>query len=539
MTKKQRWILISVLAGVALAVAISVGGLDVLVTKAVDRRLQAALRDNDKYNVTYRYMAVMLLSHTVELRDVTFSIPPADTITGTEAPVQVHVKHVAFIQYNLLKLLKERQLHIYKVLVDEPEITINLPMVKFTDTIPENIPLKGIDVAHVKVKGGSLHLSHTDNPMRLAVDGINLSLQDICYDLPAATLTYNDSIYRLTLANLDFTTDDGLFRINLGSLQTEDAGAIVAKNLHCYHTISKTALADKLGKVPATWADADITTIQTSPVNIIRQALAKQIDINSINVVGKKVHIFRDVRYAPKKPCPTPQDVILAMKLPVCVHTMQVTLPQLDIELRTQNIGKGLLTVRKAKGKLTNVTNKRGEKLHAKIHAELSNGGVGDVTMNMKMDKAGHFDFAADCKNISGSSFNQFLHPLFGLEASITVNSLTTNYSGDKRHAEGTFCMTYDDIQVHVFKEDTPYQLMAQNAGAINAFAPVVLQRRNPRIIGQQPQSYRVSKNRDPMKNYADYLMGPLLDGVLKTMLPGYLVKTIDKKTSGTQTNKK
>lgn len=538
MTKKQRWILISVLSGIALAVAISVGGLDVVATKFVNRRLQAALRSNDKYQVTYSSLAVMLVSHTVELRDVTFSIAP-DSIQGTEAPLHAHVKYVAIRQYNLIKLLKERQLHVNKIAIHDPEITLNLPMPKLTDTIPANIPLKGIEVGHVKVKGGSVKLSNTGDQMRFAMDDINLSVYDIGYDLQSAALTYNDSTYRLELSNLDLTTPDGLFRIQLNSLETEDAGAVVAKNLHCFHTVSKTSLADKMGKVPATWTDANITSITTSPVNIFRQIHAGQIDINSVRVEGQKVLIFRDVRYPSKKPYPIPQDILLAMKMPLHLQTVQLTLPQLDIELRTQNIGKGLLTVKNANGKLTNITNRRGEKIHAQLHAELSGGGVGDVTMNMKMDKAGHFDFAADCKDVSGSSFNQFMHPLFGMEASIVVNSLTTSYAGDRHRAEGTFCMTYDDIQVHVFKEDTPYQLIAKNAGAINAFAPVVLQRHNPRIIGQRPQSYRVSKNRDKMKDYSDYLMGPLLDGVLKTMLPGYLVKTIDKQTSGTPKTKK
>lgn len=539
MTKKHRWILISVLSGVALFVAVSVGGLDVLATSAIDRRLQASLKANDKFTITYNHLAVMLVSRTVELYGVTFSTARKDTIGEAPTPIDVHVKHVSLRQFGLLRLLKERHLYVDKVVIDHPDIALNLPMVNLADSTPMKMPLKGVDVEQVTVKNGSLRLSNSDSNMRLSLGGVNLAVRDICYDIPDASLSYNDSVYHLSLADLDFTTADGLFRVCLKSLDTKDAGALTAEQLHCFHTVNKSSLAEKKGKIPVTWADVTINNIITSPVNLIRQALAKEIALDQVTVAGRKLHIFRDIRYPAKEPYALPQDLLLAMDVPMHIQTVQMSMPQIEIEMCTQDIAKGSLSVKNVNGTIKNVTNRRGEKMQAKAHAELASGGTGDISFNMQVDKAGHFDFAADCKRVSGENFNQFLHPLFGLEASIVVDRLTTRYSGDRRHASGTFCMTYDDIQVHVFKEDTPYQLIAKNAGAINAFAPVVLQRRNPRIIGQQPQSYEVTATRNVMKNYGVYLMGPLLDGVLKTMLPGYLVKSIDKKTSGANKDKK
>ena len=259
----------------------------------------------------------------------------------------------------------------------------------------------------------------------------------------------------------------------------------------------------------------------------------KELVIDSIFAEAPRTQVLADTYYKAKKPFPMPQEKMLAMPMRMRINTIQVALPQADIAVRMPDAPVGHLGIRKARATITNVSNHPGDKMEAGMHASLSRGGEGDFALTMTMDKAAHFNVAADLKQVKGESFNNFLHPLFGAEAAFVINRLTTRYAGNKHRADGTFCMTYDDIQVHIFKEDTPYKLIAQNAGVINAFAPAVLQRRNPRLPGMPAQTYEVGAKRNEMKIFAIYLIGPLMDGALKTLLPGVIVRQIDKKTAG------
>lgn len=529
---KRSWILFSILAGIVLLVIVGFVCSDAIVTKTVNSKLQEKLQANERFTIGYRHLAVLLGSRTIELKNVVFCTANTDSLGNGEPGLQLHIERVVLRHVSLRRLIKDKHLHIGRIIIDEPDIVVNLPLDRKekTDSAKVNAPLTGIDVEKIKIKDGSLRLRNTGNRMQLSLDDLQLTAHDIGYDITNASLAYNDSLYHIALENLDFTSADGLLRTQMKSLETKDAGAVVAEQLHCFNTVRKTSLADRKGKIPATWFDISLNRITTSPVNLIRQARAKEIAIDNITVDGKKALLYRDVRYPAKKPFPMPQDKLLAMKMPLKINTVQLTIPQFDIEMCTRDIGSGHLQLKQVRGTLANITNRTGDNLTAKIKTALSHGGEGDITLTMKMDKEAHFNVVAGFKDVQGESFNQFLHPLFGAEAFFTINSLKTDYKGDRKRADGTFCMTYDDIQVKVFKEETPYSLIAKNAETINLLAPTVLQRRNPRMQGKEPQSYEVGKERDEMKNFTVYLMGPVLDGVLKTVLPGSIVRGIGKK---------
>lgn len=550
MTKRQK-VWLWVLAGVVLLIGVGFVCSDAIISHMVNKKVKEALQAEERFSISYKYIAVMMGSRTVELRGLDFSTAPAEIKDAAEEAaaeykpaVHVYVDRVSVRLISLLDLIRDRQVNIHQIVIDEPEVTLRLPLdqkalnskdkkqAATADTVKANIPIKSIAVGKIKVKDGSLRLSDAKSKLDVSLDDLRLVANDLGYDIQKGEFTYNDSLYQFSLEDLSFTTPDGLMHIDLKSLDTKDAKEVTLTNLHCFNTVEKLQLADIKGKVPSTWIDVTLKKIQTSPVNIIRQAMNKEISIDRVSVEGSKGLAFRDVRYPPKYPSGMPQEAMLKMPIPLRIKKVNMSMPEFDVELSTLNINRGLLVVKNVSGTLTNVTNKKGEKLHAKVHAALSHGGEGNVNLMLKMDKASHFEFEAKFKDVQGESFNQFLHPLFGAEAYFTIDSLTTHYTGDNKRADGDFCMVYKDIQVHIIKEDAPYNLIAKNAETINILAPAVLQRHNPRIIGQKPQSYAVSKERDVLEEFPIYLIGPMLDGVLKTLLPGFIVRTIDKQTS-------
>lgn len=554
MTRRKRvWITVIVLAGTALLAGIAFVCSDTLVTKTVNSRVRQMIGNAGNYHIDYGSMVVLLGSRTVEIRDIVLCTDTTDSLAESTAGMSIHIKHVALRHISLRRLLQDKHLHIGRLSVDEPEIVIHRPSEKQqkqqaklqnkntrqqTDTTKTQSLLTGIDIGRIKIHDGKVRLSNTGNRMLLTIDDIQLAAHDIGYNMHSDSVSYNDSCYSIALKDISFTSADGLYKTTAESLTTEDAGAVVAKRVHCYNTVKKTALADKKGKVPVTWSDIRLHEVNTSPVNIIRQVLSKKINIDKIRIAGEKVNIYRDVRYKPKKPYPMPQEPLLTMKMPLRIKAVQLVMPQVDIEMATQNISSGLLQLKQVQCGISNVTNRRGDNMTANIHTMFIHGGEGDMSLTLKIDKASHFDFAANLKDMHGDTFNQFLRPLFGAEATYNIHSVKTQYSGDRRRATGTFCMVYDNMQVRIIKEDTPYKMIARNADAINLFAPVVLQKRNPRQQGKEPQSYQVAKERDEMSNFSVYLMGPILDGVLKTVLPGSIVRYIGKRAANADRQK-
>lgn len=528
--KRRKVILVSVLSGLALLILVGIICFDAIVTRTVNNRLRAELQADKRFDVSFKSMAVLVGSRTVEVRDITFRMPGADSIEGAKPSIDAHVRRVALRNVNLIRLLKEKHLEIGKIVIDDPSLAINLPIAAQEQGESDSKPsfLTGVEVDRIDIDNCSLQLSDAASSLQLSLENLSFDAYDLAYDLTTSSLSYNDSIYKLSLDNLDFISPDGLYRLCMESLETHDAGAVVMKQLHCYNTVKKTELADRLGKIPATWIDVVISQISTSPVNLVRQALAKEIVIDHIDLQGSNAHMFRDIRYPQRDPSPMPQDELMAMPVSLRIRTVQMAMPKIDIEMCMLGLESGLIGAEHVRGTITNITNHKGESMHAKMHAALAHGGEGELAASFKMDKAAHFDMSATFNGVKSASFNTFLHPLFGMEADFTINELTTSYAGDRICANGTFCMTYDDIKVRVIKDDTPYSVIAKNADAINVFAPAVLQHRNPRIPGQKPQSYEVTKTRDEMQNVAVYLTGPLLDGVLKTLLPGLVVKIID-----------
>ena len=530
-TKRRKVILVSVLAGLFLLIIAGIICFDAIVTRTVNKRLQAELQADKRFDASFKSIVVLVGSRTVEVRDITFRMPAADTAQGIKPAVDLHVDRVSIRQINLSRLMKEKYLEIGKIVIDEPSVALNLPIAKMEqkeEAGQKPSPLTGVKVDKIDIDNCSMQLTDAATKLQLSLEDLSLDACDIGYDLATSTLSYNDSVYDISLSNLDFISPDGLYRLCMESLETKDAGAVVLKQLRCYNTVKKTELADRLGKVPATWIDVSLSKISTSPVNLVRLALSGEIDLDHMDIQGSKAHIFRDIRYPPKFPSPMPQEELMAMPMPMRIRTVHMAVPKIDIEMCMLGLESGVIGVENVKGTVSNITNHKGESMHAKMHAALAHGGEGELTASFKMDKASHFDMAANFHDVKAASFNTFLHPLFGMEAEFTINELTTSYSGDHICANGTFCMTYDDIQARVIKDDTPYSVIAKNADAINVFAPAVLQRRNPRMPGQKPQSYEVTKTRDEMQNAAVYLTGPLLDGVLKTLLPGLVVKIID-----------
>ena len=519
-------------------------------TNVVDSFLHKELGQLSGVYVDYKNLHVGQSSITAD--DVVFCTSPDNVLQDDSTGTSVHIDRIAVRGCNFIHMLNRNQLDIRSITLTRPVVVMHTPVERHEAPIPESVQdsdstaqasvMKNIVVRTIKIEDGSFRMKDVSNRMALQLEGLCVRAHGLGYhfgddnDVPEGEsaeghILYNDSLYELSLKNFSIVSPDGLMCVEVGELSTKDAGPLLVQGIHAYNTCKKGELAEKKGKIQVDWIDVSLAELTTTPVNLLRQAVERNFHIDTVRVKGDVLHMMKDARYPAPKPYPMPQDELLKMDFPIEVACVLMTAPTMNVEVVTTHLQNcGALEMRDVDIRATNVTNRNGETTKALIHSALGHGGDAKIRLNMKMDKAAHFDFQADMTGLQGSTFNQFLHPLFGAEIACNIHSINTAYAGDRDSVAGTFCMQYDSMRVEVFKEDAPYAAIARNAGAINFFAPMIVPKSNPKPGKAEPITYNVHATRDPQHNFPVYLIAPMMDGLMQTLLPGFVVKMIAKK---------
>ena len=526
------------------------------ITNIMDGFLRKELGQLESVYVDYKRLDIDILKSEAKLDDLVFCTMPDSVLPEDSTGLSMKVDRMVFSGCNFVRMLNRNELSLRHITLNHPEVVLHLPIeapkppktkeeevIEDVEDVNEKTAiLRNLIVKSVRINDGSLRMRDVTNQMSLQLDSLYVRGYSLGYhfgeegDAPeegvlTGHMLYNDSLYSLSLSNLSFVSPNGLFRTDIKKLRTANGGPLTVNGLHAFHTCEKGSLSKLMGGVKVTWVDMSLDAITTSSVNLIRQALAETFELDSIHIAGNHSAIMRDERYPAKEPFPMPQDVLLGLKKTFTVHRVTGDFPGMEIQVLTTHLQNcGTLHLGHIGLDVSSVSNLPESRMHAVANAAFGEDGHANINLNMLMNRAGNFDFAAHFKGLKGTMFSDFLHPLFGAEMHCNIHDLTTSYHGNRDEINGTFCMLYDSVNVHVTKEDAPYTLIAKNANAINMFAPMIIQKSNPRQPNAEPASYDLHTQRDPMRNFAFYLINPILDGCMQTLLPGFIVKSIHKK---------
>jgi len=550
-----------ILAAIAAIVVIVVLCGDAWLTKSMDSFLRKELSSLPGNYANFSTLNIRLAQRTITLEDVEYCSSKDNILPEDSAGMRVHIDRLSIRGFRFFHMIQHKELDIRKLSVEGPDVLVQLPIKK-----PEPVPvdstemeeieqaesnLRNIIVQTISVLNGRFRMRDITNNLEIYLDSLNVNLHDIGYHFGDSTyipenearldnFLYNDSLYTLSLRNFTFVSDDSLVQADVKYLRTQNAGPVVMRGVHAFNTCNKGELAYRKGQIPVVWMDAMLDEIATSPVNLIRQGVAREFVIDSINIAGNRVHVLQDQRFDAKKPFPMPQDELLGLEVPFVVNTVSSFFPRIDVEVLTTYLENcGALELLNVDAKMFNVTNKLDEQLLADVHSQFGHGGTGHIIMSLKMDKAAHYSLMMHCQDLKGSTFDKFIHPLFGADLQCNIHEMQTNYAGDREGVKGDFCMRYDSLKVHVTKEDAPYAAIAKHAGAINVFASMIIKPSNPRKAGEEPRVYTIEAKRNPMLQFPVTLLMPMMDGIMQTLLPDFAVKIVHKKQAEKAKGKK
>lgn len=538
---------LSIFAVLIVVIAVVFICADVWVSKLVNNRIQGALENTAPYKVSVGPVHVHFFSRIVTVRDIYFS---TDTLSRDTLPknkkdripgVQIRVPHVTIGPVSYVRMLREKNLSFYSLYVSEPEIIYYyapipkpLPQRAVTqksapaDTIKQDTAtiatvkrfIERVNLHHLRVKNASLRYYDLSSRLSMRVDSASIGLNNLGYCLLDSSYTYNDSVYDVEVGAFYITLPDGLSRAEVHAIHYEDDGPIQIGYTRYANTIGKAALAD-LKKIPVTWVDAQVNSIQTAP-KPLRAFLNEDYAIPSVNVDVRRVDLYRDVRYKPVKPYPMPQEAILGTQASIHIGKVDLNVRKLNVEyaLTLENVGK--LTIDKLKGTITNISNRRDDVMKAAVEGKIGEKGKLGIAINFIMNDDAVWNCSLNASDFEVSALNPFIQPMVGISMNCHVDELKTQFKGDKIAAEGEFMMLYNDFSLKVHKEQNiPIKILKNNAGFINSVANNLLPKSNPSSERKAPRAYRVKAKRDEWKPFPLFMFGPVINGAVKTLLPG------------------
>lgn len=485
-----------------------------------------------------------LLSGSAIVRDITFctySLALEDTVSGVRQPgLALHIPTLAIWNINYMELWKNHHLSILKITVDEPKLLVYLDeknpgalmpvFPKDTTLNKAGAWLRLIDVRHIELKELDARLHSTRSPLNLSVDDLSTDCYDIRYDLIDSLFSYNDSVYALSLEACKIKLPDGRMDLEVHDLKTRNQGKLSLGYTRVRHIISAKRLADIM-REPTTWIDLELNSLHTSPLNPIRKVLTQDCTLDALDVDVRRLHVCRDARHAPKVPYRTPQEFLRTLPVIFTVKQVKALAHKVDVEFSSTDINCGELHLKNIRAQLKNITNRPGAIWYNTAKAPFGEKGQVEAQYNIHMNKAADFDIKIKGTNIETHDVNSFLRPLVGMTCDCHIDDIDAVYSGNKTTVKGEFCMQYHGLKVKIYKEDDiPYKVITKNASSFTSFANTLIPKSNPTSVDPAPRRYDVEWQRDEWKPYPLYLFGPVIDGVMKTMLPGLFVHKQTKK---------
>lgn len=537
--KKSTKILLIILAILAAILTTAFVCADIIVSRLVQKEVAKAMEAAPGCEARCGDIHIRFFSGTASVHDLYFfyrgePVSPKDTIGPG---VRIAVERVDLGRVFYTALLKRRVL-VSDLHIKNPQLELWMdeehPETCFPELHDEHVeqmqnPMKSARLMKLAVKNASLRLHSVRTRLDVEADDFSCAVHDLAYD---SVFSYNDSVYEITLGKAVVVLPDGRIRLETNGLSHSNQGALEIGTTRIAHTMARKRLGD-IVKEPATWMDMTVASVTTSPFNPLRKAMNQDYSIESVKAVVERMNIFRDERYAPKEPFAMPQEILMAIPAVFRIGTVDAAIKKINIEFANTNISSGKLELAGIKTQVKNVSNAKNSTMVIQGTCPIREG-LAEAGMTMTMNKDCNFTTKLHVTDVNIDYLNSFLRPLVGITCDLQVDTLDTEYAGDRTIAKGTFRMLYHGLKVQVHKEENiPYKIVTKNANTFTTLANSLLPKSNPTSVDIHPRAYQVEWKNDVWKPFPLYLFGPCIDGAVETLLPGLFVhKQVSRKKS-------
>lgn len=463
---------------------------DVWVSRYAEKRVRAELAKAElPYTIDFKRIHVLIMGHFVAVEGITFDANKATLKEAGLDTLHVEIPRVSVSGIRYLKALREK-----------------------------TVAIDGVDVhklcAYTKV---------TKTKMAVKADSVSVGVNDLFFCWADTTYGYNDSVYDLSVNRLQLSVPQSMIKIDAHDIKTEDGGPITLGKTRIWNSVGRRELAPRL-KEPATWIDLSLKSVKISPMNPFRTDFTKGLHVNQISVISDRFEAFRDARLQPTHPYPMPQKVLMQLKYPIQVDAIDAQLKTIDVGVLCTDKNLGEMQIKNIKATICDFSNKPGTTAKIDMNASVGDGKV-NGKIKMHMNKAGLFDIEIKGKDVNTKELARMTRPLAAIELTCAIDSMHLKYQADDTRLDGKVLFAYHGLSGKVYaRDDIPFKIISQNAGALEYFVNNLIPKSNPRKGLKEPLAYRVEYVRKDMQPVPLYLMMPVILGAVETYLPGFSV---------------
>ena len=506
---------------------------DIVVSRFVQREVNKSLSNLPipGCEASCGNVQVFLFAGMAEVEDLRFSfrgepLHKRDTIHPGFALAleRLRVGHIFYTP------LLTRSLLVDRILAEQPSIELWLdekhPEKSFPEMRDDGMKrllevINRIALNELRIDNASLKFHSLSSKLDVMADSCSFAAHDFVY--ADSVFSYCDSIYKVQLGHISLLTPDGLIRIDTRDIAQRDAGDLTIGKTRINHTVAKKSLGDRV-KEPVTWIDMHIANVRLAAFNPIRKAMAQDYTLDNIVAVVSQANIFRDDRFKPKHPYRMPQEELMDMPVQLAIKNIDARINNMNIEVAIADDNIGKLKMHDAHATIADFTNKRNKTMRIEAKCPIEQG-VADVNLAFTMNKNCDFKTKMHAAGVDGQFINTLLRPITGITLGFELDTLDALYTGNRTNAEGICRLLYHGLQVQVHKEDKiPFKAITANADFINSAAKNLLPKSNPSTVDIHPRAYKVEAKRDEMMFFPIYMMMPIINGAVKTFLPGLFV---------------
>lgn len=505
----------------------------------IEQRLVEQVQVLDGKTIRYGKINMSPISRAISIENLYFNSTAGDSLIADSLGFEVAVDRVRVLKVDFWDLLFRKDIIIRSVVIQHPQMSLHLSEELFH---PQSTSISAgeemlsfvarLNVDNVRIENAAVHWRMLDSHLHLDVDDIDLAVDNLDFDFATQTASYNDSTYAVSLSGIRILTPDSLTFLSVEKLESKNAGPIVIKNFHEHCTVGYRELANR-SHLPETWTAIDVPLVETSPINIIAQILSQKVTVDTLKAIVSDMEVFEDLRYPNVDPYLMPQQILMAVEVPLKVKYIDASIDSLHYTMAATDFHDGTLEIVNIKARIKDFGNRNRDEFRVAGSASFPGGGRANLQLTMKMNKACDWSIKLSGKGLKGSAFNGFLRPLFGLGVNLDIDEIKADYKGNKSTAAGDFKMLYHGLEILTFPGESAYDIINRNAKAIKDLGNAFLPKSNPTLLkgsdgslpSERPREYNVKAERDPMKKVPVYLLSPIFDGLKKTMLPGLYIQ--------------
>lgn len=447
-------------------------------------------------------------------------------------------------QFNAYKQMQIRNVHLYN-----PEVALRIDETMAATPIAGQVRLADIDsldrallqakldvaaefitgltIDTIAVHQAAVDVRSLSSAFWLRSDSLDLSVFGLGYSLiDEIPYHYNDSVYHFFLGHSDIITPDSLLRVTASDVRYDNGGAFEVGPTHIRHIVDRWQLAHRMGDMPSSWIDMHLNSLRTSSKNVVREVLTVRdgFRLDTLYADVASMHVFRDKRFSPKQPYTLPQTNLLNLTYPFVVRRVDARLRKVQVEMALTEKSVGRLALNDLHVSVRNVTPIPNSVIRVAATGKIGTGSL-RARFDMTVNRACDWHIALDAKNLNTHCLDDMIYPIVGMKIGCDVHHLTADYGGNKDVANGTFCMEYDHLDIHAYKDsDSPFTVVGKMSGLINSAGKTLVNQSNPSRPGKEPLSYQVTWKNDIWTDPAIFYIGPVINGCVETLLPGLFI---------------